>query len=440
MSGLDPADPFDNGQHWYDVPSNPRRNNYNSHAGAENSLSTSTPAAERRDHANLNIPTSAVTAAPTAPSTAPAEPTVPASLAAPSVPTAVLSSQLPKQKSPQAAIYDDEPPSYEAAVIRDIPQIHDNYDHLRGPPGQRGVDIKTRIPLDSTPASYYQSSSAAGTAAVVAAAMPSAPVLLQGQVSEGRADDEAHARDVDRLLGPSHDHHHHQHQEQRRYPHHDRENSDADDEPESHWGIVGKGKAWIALIFLLIVLLPWAVFCFVWTFSTLIIAAVSMIIPPLGYLIVIPVITSWRALARVDLVVSRALVARNVREKHPYSTSPVFVMPAEPFSEWNAVQGYHQTRRRTRRQARNMWDRGAKHLKATVNNKHTVKGMFYLMIWKMFYALPVFIVVVVFAVLTIPFMICLLPTLLILSRVLISWQFRWAVLWLTEKPQPISLP
>jgi len=195
----------------------------------------------------------------------------------------------------------------------------------------------------------------------------------------------------------------------------------------------------MALAYILVVLLPWALFCFIWTLATLIVAAFSMIIPPLGYLIVIPVVTSWRALARVDLVVSRALVARHVRERYQHATAPVFVMPPGPVSassSWNT----HSTRHRRRRQTKNLWHRGAKHLKATINNKHTVKSMFYLMIWKLFYALPIFLVIIVFSVLTVPFMICLLPTLLILSRALINWQFRWAVVWLTEKPQPIALP
>ncbi|KAF9927783.1 hypothetical protein BGZ67_007339, partial [Mortierella alpina] len=450
MSNFDPTDPFDNGHPWQDVPSNPARprssNNNNNTYSNPATGSSSTAAVDSRDLASLNIPSTAAaaaaaTATATAPSApgphAPVEPTISSS------PYSSTSSTVPpKQKQPHSATaYEDEPPSYEAAIIRDIPQIHDNYDHLRGPPGQRGVDIKTRIPLESTPASDYRPSSAGASGSAAGGsrsdahqsygaiqqqrpsfaniAQPSAPSLLQGQASEGRADDEAHARDVDRLLGPSNN-------STRPHPphgHRGHDSSDMDDEePDSHWSVVGDGKAWLGLVYILVVLLPWALFGFIWTLGTLIVAAVSMIIPPLGYLIVIPVVTSWRALARVDLVVSRTLVARNVRERYQHSTAPVFVMPPEPVSaSWN--NNTHSTRHR-RRQTKNLWHRGAKHLKATINNKHTVKSMFYLMIWKLFYALPIFLVILVFSVLTVPFMICLLPTLLILSRALINWQFR----------------
>ncbi|KAF9947633.1 hypothetical protein BGZ65_008667, partial [Modicella reniformis] len=45
---------------------------------------------------------------------------------------------------------EEAPPSYEAIIAKDndITQLHDNYDHLRGPPGQRGQDIKIRIPTE----------------------------------------------------------------------------------------------------------------------------------------------------------------------------------------------------------------------------------------------------------------------------------------------------
>ncbi|KAF9959752.1 hypothetical protein BGZ72_008891 [Mortierella alpina] len=467
MSNFDSSDPFDNGHPWQDVPSNPARprssssNNNSNRNNSSGPASSSAAVPDSQESTSLNIPSTAAavaaaTATATAPSApgphAPVEPSISSSSHS-STPSAVP----PKQKQTHSAAYEDEPPSYEAAIVRDIPQIHDNYDHLRGPPGQRGVDIKTRIPLESTPASAYRPSSAGASGSAAGGsrngagqsygaiqqqrpsfaniAQPSAPALLQGQTSEGRADDEAHARDVDRLLGPSNNstHPHLQHAHPGR---HGQDPSDMDDEePDSHWSVVGDGKAWMALAYILVILLPWALFCFIWTLVTLITAAVSMIIPPLGYLIVIPVVTSWRALARVDLVVSRALVARSVRERYPHLTAPVFVMPPESAS-WNT----HSTRHRRRRQTKNLWHRGAKHLKATINNKHTVKSMFYLMIWKLFYALPIFLVIIIFSALTVPFMICLLPTLLILSRALINWQFRWAVVWLTEKPQPISLP
>ncbi|KAG0266919.1 hypothetical protein BG011_000058 [Mortierella polycephala] len=453
MSSFDPSNPYDNGQPWQTVPSTPawQRNTANS--------STATP-----ELATLSTNDAIPTAAPTAPVVQPPFAPIPSTSAtAPSsssaaaaaatataigagashTPVATAASATAAAKQPA---FDDEPPSYEASVIKDVPQIHDNYDHLRGPPGQRGVDLKTRIPPDSTPASHYQSGAqgsssvgAAGSSNEVAGssgygaipqhpphanlAQPSAPNILQGQISQGREDDEVHEQDMSRLLGASNDH-----QRDDLDLQHDYSDTESE-EPDSHWSVVGDGKAWLALSYIVVVLLPWALFCFIWTLVTLIVASVSLIIPPLGYVVSIATVTSWRALARVDLVMSRAMVSRSVRQRYPHETYNVFVTS-------ESMTSPHYRRRRPK----NMWHRGSKHLKSTVNNKHTVKSMFYFLVWKLFYALPIFIVVIVFAVLTVPFMFCLLPTLLILSRALINWQFRWAVVWLTEKPQAIALP
>ncbi|KAF9186183.1 hypothetical protein BGZ51_002192 [Haplosporangium sp. Z 767] len=445
MSSLDPSDPYDDGQPWQTLPSNPawQRNTANSSTTTpdlatlltNDTIPTAAPIAPVVQQPSAPIPS---TPAPAASSSSVAATATGAGASYTPVVTAASATAAAKQPA-----FDDEPPSYEASVIKDIPQIHDNYDHLRGPPGQRGVDLKTRIPLDSTPASHYQSGAQGGSSSGAAGssnrvvgstgygaipqhppianlAQPSAPSLLEGQVSQGREDDETHAQDMDRLLGASNDHQHH---------HHDYSDTE-DEESDSHWSIVGDGKAWMAFSYIVLVLLPWALFCFVWTLATLIVASVSLIIPPIGYIVTVMTVTSWRALARVDLIMSRAMVSRSVRQRYPHETYSVFVKTPE------STTGPRYRRRRPR----NMWDRGSKHLKATVNNKHTVKSMFYFLVWKLFYALPIFVVVIVFASLTVPFMFCLLPTLLILSRALINWQFRWAVVWLTEKPQPIALP
>ncbi|KAF9114506.1 hypothetical protein BGX27_010656 [Mortierella sp. AM989] len=444
MSSFNPNDPFDNGQQWQNVPSNS--------AWSSNIASTTQSLQEFEQPFIPEAPATPLIqpTAPTLPHTT-AVATTTASTPSPPPTTATIVTAIPSAavESPETIVsatpvmFEDLPPSYEAAIIKDRPQIHDNYDHLRGPVGQRGVDIKTRIPLDSTPASHYQSSGGGSGGAGGSSsrpegqdsnsgarygsisppnssssrlAQPSAPNVLHGQVSQGREDDDLHSRDVDRLLGPSTDHH-----------------GEELEEPESHWGIVGDGKAWMGLAYLIVILFPWALFCFVWTLVTGIVAAVTMIVPPIGYLFLVTTITSWRALARADLVVSRSLVEWNVRERYPHTQARIFI-PVPP------SQGPQGSRRSRSRRSKNMWHRGSEHLKATVGNKHSISTMFYFLIWKFIFALVVFPFILVSTVLTVPFMICLLPTLLIVSRKLINGQFRWAVLWLTEKSQPIALP
>jgi hypothetical protein len=197
-------------------------------------------------------------------------------------------------------------------------------------------------------------------------------------------------------------------------------------------------------------MLPWSLFCFAWTLSIMIVAGVTMIIPPIGYLFTIFGVTSWRALARVDLVMSAALVSHEVRQQSPYFTSSVYI-ECEPGPAWmpprffghelplpEFVRSRLQNRHAQRgRRPKNLWHRAVRHLKATVYNRHSVRSMFYFLVWKLFLALPVFIVVVFLFSISMPFMFCFLPSLLAVSRGFAVWQYKWAVTWLSEKPAPI---
>ncbi|KAF9964323.1 hypothetical protein BGZ70_006629 [Mortierella alpina] len=358
--------------------------------------------------------------------------------------------------------FDDSPPSYEAVITKDITQLHDNYDHLRGPPGQRGQDMKARIPAESLSASHYQSagagssngnrgpsegygSTSAGTSGghpgiVHSSTSAHAPNLgLQGQIALD--DDADYARDVDRLLGADHESI-------------GESSTEGDDPPDddSSWAVVGDGHAWMILCYLIFVLLPWSIFCYAWTFCFMLVSLAAMIVPPLGYLFTIASVASWRAFARVDLVLSSALVSHEIRQRYPHTKAQVY-LAAEPGPAWTAphlfgrelplpefVRRRLQSRQTARgRRVKNLWHRGAKHLRTTVTDRHTIRSMFYFLIWKMMYAIPIFFVVVVYFCLTVPFMICLLPSLLSMSKVFANWQYRWAVTWLSEKPAPIVL-
>ncbi|KAF9300855.1 hypothetical protein BGZ74_007429 [Mortierella antarctica] len=446
------SDPFDNGDPWATVPSNPPQRP-SLIAPTEHEASASSPTSSST--ATITTTTTSTSSAHTAPTQNITHT------------QNVTHTQLIEQTTPSTA-FEDQPPSYEN-IVKDLPQIHDNYDHLRGPPGQRGVDVKTRIPLDSTPASHYQSgangsgsgsSSAPRVASpdtrygaipqsppsssrLVQPSAPSAPHSgLQGQAALGREDDSHHFRAVDRLLGPDG-----QANDTRARSDTSSEHGDGEEEPSSHWSIVGESRVWIGLFYTVVVLLPWAVFCFVWTIVTLIIASVAMVVPPVGYFFAMATITSWRALARVDLAMATHLVTRQVRSKHPHKIEKVFVSvpdsvsssPAHSSSPSSDSTNGTTTHRRSRIRRSNLWSKGSLHLNAAIKNKHTLKAMSYFMIWKMVFALPIFIVTVAFAGLTIPFMVCLLPSLLIVNRAFMGWQFRWAIVWLAEKQQPIIL-
>ncbi|KAG0373557.1 hypothetical protein BGX24_011555 [Mortierella sp. AD032] len=370
---------------------------------------------------------------------------------------------------------EEAPPSYEAVVSKDIPQLHDNYDHLRGPPGQRGRDIKDRIPSESI--ARYQSggqggsgssssggvgsssSGHAGPSAIstntssspyeqphygatrVIAHSPTTahapPLGLTGQIALDPDNDDDFAQDIDRLLGEDGD--------QTDLSHND------DSSDRSCWTIVGDQNAWISLFYMIVVLLPWTIFCFAWVLSFGLVAMVLMIIPPIGYLFTVFAVCSIRALARVDLVLSSVLVSDAIVAKYPYFTSQVFVAP-EPGPAWQQPRLFGYTmplpdflrRRLERRQAsrnrrpKNLWHRGANHLK-TLLDAHTTKGFFYFVVWKMMFAIPIFVLTVVFFVLNVPFMVCFLPSLLNISKAFANWQYRWAVTWLSGKPAPIIL-
>ncbi|KAG0071130.1 hypothetical protein BGZ90_012383 [Linnemannia elongata] len=446
MSAFDPSDPFDNGQPWQNVPSTqpvwptldqedlnlstpvltptPAPAPASAPVAVQPATQTAATSSSGSVHAPVQVQaqaqahtstTHSITEAVTSlfhrhPQETPAPAEAGGSSSTPT-PTVEPTAQKSKAAAAKKAILGDEeePPSYESSVIRNATttphQIHDNYDHLRGPPSQRGVDIKTRIPLDSTPAEHFQSGSGSGSnntaggsgsqpprqyGATSQSGSASAPPSnsssseatrpLQGQTSHGRDDDEAqHSRDVDRLL----------------------------------------------------------------------------------------------ALGRLDLFLSRALVPKDVRDRHPYQTFDIFVTPG---SEECAHHGIHASTsssshttdpspaaasggapptsssssetyttaegevRQRRRKARNVFDKSATHLSASFSNKHTLKTLSYLLIWKLVLAVPIFCVVVVFALLTLPLIFCLLPSLLIICRAFVHWQFRWAIMWLAERHKPIALP
>jgi len=459
-----PSDPFDNGQHWQEVPSNPAWSR-------PTVLDPPSPATIDTNGSQYQGNPQIIPSAPVFHQAQPSAPPAPLSSST-TTPTAAASSSNGKTKvkaAPADAAFEDLPPSYEATIIRNIPQIHDNYDHLRGPAGQRGVDIKTRIPLDSTPAEFYQSGGGGGTGSasgsgaggssasraygavsqsphLAVLAQPSAPNLLQNQTAASghQQDEAAYSRDVDRLLGPS-SASSHPVDPRTQGGHHPDLNDDLneDDEPESHWSVVGEGKAWMSLTYMIVILLPWSVFCFVWTLLSMIIALVTMIVPPVGYVFVVAAVTSWRALARADLEISKMLVPHSVQDKHPYRNASVFVSlhseadAHSPPGSSGTNGGGRQSP--PRRRSKNVWDKGSNHLGETIRSGHTLKSLSYFLIWKVLFAIPVFCIVVVFGVLTIPFMFCLLPTLLHISRTFARWQFRWAIVWVAEKPAPIAL-
>ncbi|KAF9094286.1 hypothetical protein BGX23_002300 [Mortierella sp. AD031] len=400
----------------------------------------------------------------------------------PQQPSLLHNQQHQSRPLPPIPVPDEAPPSYDAAVAKDIPQLHDNYDHLRGPPSQRGRDIKDRIPSESIARYHHQSAGGEGsssnggssssrpgpsvpTSSSAAAGSSSpydhqphygatrvivhsptttqAPPLggLTGQIALGPDDEDPDfAQDIDRLLG-----------EQDNLDNNNPNNVDEDPNEQSCWSIVGDQQVWIALFYMILVLFPWTIFCFGWVLSFGLVAMVLMIIPPIGYAFTVFAVLSIRALARVDLVLSSLLVSDEVAQRYPYFTSKVWIAP-EPGPAWQQPRLFGHTmplpefiRRRfenrhaaRQRRPKNLWHRGANHLKAMLDG-HTTKGFFYFVVWKMMFAIPIFLVIVVLFSLSVPFMICFLPSLLNVSRAFANWQYRWAVTWLSGKPAPILL-
>jgi len=463
---MDSNDPFDSSQQWGDVRSNsPWTNNTSAddsttpNSNRPGDSHTSSRSSVHHHHHHGAAVADHPTVIPSAPHTLLAEPSAPSLFEAETVMDARVTTQVTTfsneasssssaaaAKAPAKHSEEELPPSYEFTMKSNIPQIHDNYAHLIGPPGQRG-DVKVRIPLDSTPASHYQeggsgsgsgsrlaegSAAAAQYGAISPSSPPSSgrsnnhasPNRLQGQVSQGRDDDDLHSRDVDRLLGPGGN-------PQSGGRGHLAGNRYEEEERKSYWSIVYDGKAWMALVVVVVVLLPWAIFCFLWTLITGITAGLTMIVPPIGYVATVAVITTWRALAKFDLFMARQLVGPRVVEENLYEPPSVFIT----LSDDAAAGGGGASRRRTRDR-----DCGARHASVAWNNPLTVKILFYFLLGKFLFGLVMFVGVLVLGVFTIPLLICLLPLLLRVGRKVMVWQFQWAIFWLAKKAQPIALP
>ncbi|CAG8486872.1 16283_t:CDS:2 [Funneliformis mosseae] len=98
-----------------------------------------------------------------------------------------------------------------------------------------------------------------------------------------------------------------------------------------------QGKNWIALIYLILWDFAYSTFCFSWVLSTFIVGIVSLIIPPLGYFLLLLSIYSWRMLGKLELLILNSISpARpsnfiNPSTDHlPPRTTPKITQPREP--------------------------------------------------------------------------------------------------------------
>ncbi|KAF9425783.1 hypothetical protein BGZ94_007231 [Podila epigama] len=214
--------------------------------------------------------------------------------------------------------------------------------------------------------------------------------------------------------------------------------------------ITNSNQSWSTLLYMLLGILPWSLFCFCWTLIWALAGSAFLIFPPFGYICVIFGVTSWRALARVDLAICRAFVSKAVLEKYPCSLDhiPIYI-EAEPAAPWKhpRIFGYllplphfiqsrmERNHRERQRRVKNIWARGVHHLTTTVKDLHTIRSMIYFVVFKLLLALSMFVVVVTLTCLTAPFTLCLLPSLLAVCQEFAIWQYRYAVVWLgDEKP------
>lgn len=208
------------------------------------------------------------------------------------------------------------------------------------------------------------------------------------------------------------------------------------DSSRTYWSVIRDPKAWLSLAAILMLILPWSILCFVWTLVTGIIALLTMIVPPIGYLVVVGTVTSWRALAKMDLLMARSLVSQATIDDNPYEPPVVFVSTDAQPTVWNGGHPHARGQQQQQQQDRMC---GARHAKLVAGTRLTPMMLVYFILCKFAFALMAFIAVLVLGVVTVPLIICLLPLLLRLSQRVIEWQFQWAVLWLGERPRPIAL-
>ncbi|CAG8801099.1 22593_t:CDS:2, partial [Racocetra persica] len=80
-----------------------------------------------------------------------------------------------------------------------------------------------------------------------------------------------------------------------------------------HYGIklffapLQETRNWIALMYLILWNLPYSCFCFGWVIVTFIGSVISLIFPPVGYVLLLFSIYSWRMLGRFEIAVLNSI-------------------------------------------------------------------------------------------------------------------------------------
>ncbi|CAG8490013.1 6701_t:CDS:2 [Ambispora gerdemannii] len=153
-------------------------------------------------------------------------------------------------------------------------------------------------------------------------------------------------------------------------------------------------RNWLALIYLLLWDLAFACFCFSWVIGTLVTGVVLLIIPPVGYVVLLGAIYSWRMLARVELASLNSISNHATERTHIPST--------------------------TYRLATHTSQDAITHFFSLLSDEFTLRSILYFTTIKFAMSITFFTISIIAFALGLTFCCCFLPASLLVSRTLVN--------------------
>ncbi|CAG8545586.1 2101_t:CDS:2 [Diversispora eburnea] len=182
---------------------------------------------------------------------------------------------------------------------------------------------------------------------------------------------------------------------------------------KSFFSPLEEGRNWAAMAYLILWDLPYACFCFGWVIGSFIGGFCSLIFPPVGYVILLFSVYSWRMLARLEIAILNSISSPSdiALSTHTPLPSITRVSPQILFSNMNQ---YHHVIPSGR----------FEYLFSLLKDRFTIRAVIYFVFTKLLISIIVFTLAITLFALGISFMLCLLPFCLRMSRLLVKLEAR----------------
>ncbi|RHZ50551.1 hypothetical protein Glove_495g29 [Diversispora epigaea] len=183
---------------------------------------------------------------------------------------------------------------------------------------------------------------------------------------------------------------------------------------KSFFSPLEESRNWVAMAYLILWDLPYACFCFGWVIGSFIGGFCSLIFPPVGYVLLLFSVYSWRMLARLEIAILNSISSPSdiALSTHTPLPSITRISPPILFSNMN----HHHVIPSGR----------FEYLFSLLKDRFTIRAVIYFAFTKLLISIIVFTLAITLFALGISFILCLLPFCLRMSRLMVKLEARMA--------------